>query len=656
MLVPTGIGKTTITVEELIVWLHMVTAGPIIYAVPYHKLGRKIEERFAGHGLNVRTFLGRGRPDPLKRDPTKSKDDQIKMCVNPEPVAVAVKCRLPVSETCCKNGKMKCPFFDPGPKQCGYQRQKPDKDEKVDVWIVASDMLFKAQKVLGEPAAVIIDEAIWRKGLRGVEQKKEDALAVDSLRCEREIDFAKEIDQRDAYRDTLGRALMQQVRNGGVEREHLAEVFSVQQCDEIIRREWKLLPKLKLQPGMSKGALEKLDPDLIDEIVHTRRVIRVWGAVRELVGSPEIEVSGRLTLKQSNGQRVVTWRGVAQINKQFEVPTLMFDATLPALEVLQVYYPLVEVVANIKVEMPPHVRVRQVLDAPTTSRKLINAKLKDPEQHLKEMRRYIWKRWMETGKQETLVVCQEKVDRWFEGKLPAGIMVIHYNDLAGLDDYKLVRLLILIGRVAPGPEAVEALAGAMSGAQPTLVPPNPSGFTWYPQVSRSIRLRDGSGHVVDRCDWHPDAFGDDVRWLICEAELIQAFGRARGINRTVDEPLDIDIVTNVVLPVTVDEVLYWKNETPSLLFETAMTEGVMLTSRIDMVKLWPHIWPNHRAADVTLAMGVPVLPGFVPVTYQLVGPKMKRRRGWFDLTVIPDPRAWLIAHLGPLAFFACDPL
>ncbi len=444
---------------------------------------------------------------------------------------------------------------------------------------------------------------------------------------------------------------MQQVGNGGVEREHLAKVFSVQECDEIIRHEWKLLPKLELQPGMSKGAIEKFDPDLIDEIVHTRRVIRIWRAVRELVESPEIEVSGRLTLKQSNGQRVVTCRGVAQINKQFQVPTLMFDATLPALEVLQVYYPLVEVVADIKVEMPPHVRVRQVLDAPTTSRKLINAKLKDPEQHLKEMLRYIWKRWMETGKRETLVVCQEKVEDWFEGKLPAGITVIHYNDLAGLDDFKLVRLLILIGRVAPGPEAVEALAGAMSGAQPTLVPPNPSGFTWYPQVSRSIRLRDGSGHVVDRCDKHPDAFGDDVRWLICEAELIQAFGRARGINRTDDEPLDIDILTNVVLPVTVDEVRYWKKEAPSLLFETAMTEGVMLTSEGDMVKLWPHIWKNDKAAYRTVQQGVPVLPDFVPVTYQVVGPKMKRRQGWFDLRVIPDPKAWLIAHLGELAFF-----
>jgi hypothetical protein len=237
--------------------------------------------------------------------------------------------------------------------------------------------------------------------------------------------------------------------------------------------------------------------------------------------------------------------------------------------------------------------------------------------------------------------------------LPAGITVIHYNDLAGLDDFKHVRLLILIGRVAPGPRADEALAATLSGAQPFLIPDNPGGFTWYhPPVARSIRMRDGSGHVVDRCDKHPDPFVEDIRWLICEAELIQAFGRARGINRKVGELLDVDIVSNVVLPITVDEVRYWKNEEPSLLFETAMTEGVMLTSPGDMVHVWRHIWPNTRAADRTVAAGVPVLPGFVPVTYQLVGAKMKRRQGWFDLGVIPGPKAWLIAHLDkPLVFY-----
>ena len=51
----------------------------------------------------------------------------------------------------------------------------------------------------------------------------------------------------------------------------------------------------------------------------------------------------------------------------------------------------------------------------------------------------------------------------------------------------------------------------------------------------------------------------------------------------------------------------------------------MLTAPVDMVKLWPDLWPNRKAAKRTLAEGVPVLPGFEPVAYQLKGPKMKRR-------------------------------
>jgi putative DNA primase/helicase len=86
---------------------------------------------------------------------------------------------------------------------------------------------------------------------------------------------------------------------------------------------------------------------------------------------------------------------------------------------------------------------------------------------------------------------------------------------------------------------------------------------------------------------------------------------------------------------------------PSLLIETAV-EGVMLTSPGDMVKLWDHLWPNRKAAERTLEKDVPELPGFVPVTYQLVGPKMKRRLGHFHLAAIPDPKAWLTERLGPI--------
>ena len=70
-----------------------------------------------------------------------------------------------------------------------------------------------------------------------------------------------------------------------------------------------------------------------------------------------------------------------------------------------------------------------------------------------------------------------------------------------------------------------------------------------------------------------------------------------------------------------------------------------------MVKLWPALW-NRAAANRTVAEGVPALPGFVRVTYQLEALKTKQRIGHFDPAMIPDPKAWLEARLGLLRSLA----
>jgi putative DNA primase/helicase len=126
-----------------------------------------------------------------------------------------------------------------------------------------------------------------------------------------------------------------------------------------------------------------------------------------------------------------------------------------------------------------------------------------------------------------------------------------------------------------------------------------------------------------------------------EGKLIQALGRGRGINRTEQTPLDVDLLFDTCLPIKVNDVSIWRR--PSALVETA-AEGVMLTAQSDMVKVYPEIWPNNSAADRTVEQGVPKLPGLAPVTYQLEG--RKRRLAYFDLTIIPEPMVWLGERLG----------
>jgi putative DNA primase/helicase len=647
MRVDTGVGKT----EEVIASFAARRGGnsatatrPLIYTVDRHRLSERIDERFAKLGVRARIFRGRGQEDP--ENPGRE------MCLNPRAVALAMKTHADINETCCRQGKKRCRFFD---DPCGYQGQM--QGDPPDVWITAHNMLFHTQKVFGEPAAVIVDEAMWQKGIRGIEREENEiewAVPIDSLIKEpfnpKVHGYDDDYEERDYWRSLLGYALKKQEKNSGVERKYLEAGFRGNACTQAIRLEWKLMPKFEQHPGMTDAEIRKLasDSDTIDAIQHARRIIRIWETIRELIEDPDITVSGRLTLKQRGGQRIVEWKGVAAISKQFQVPTLLLDATLPALPLLQVYHPQVEIVADIKVAMPPSVRIRQMLRAPTSANKL------DNEKHLDDVRRYILQRRIETGRQSTLVICQQKVESYLRScKLPENVEIAHYNDIAGLDDFKHVRLLILIGRTAPGPRAMETLAAALSGAQPKLAPLGANGFSWYPRTQRGIRLRDGRG-IKTTGDQHPDAFVESIRWLVHEGELMQALGRARGINRTSATPLDIDLLFDTCLPITVDEVVRWR--TPSTSVEMVRA-GVVLTSRADMMRAWPQTWSNDTAArraleelrkEPNLAALRQIIASWQPVTYQLAGPKMKQRVAYFDLIHIPDPKKWLTKHLGSL--------
>jgi hypothetical protein len=615
MRVDTGVGKTRIVVEEI-----AKSGKPgIMYGVPTHKLGNDIERQFSDHGVVARVFRGRSADDP--------ETVGSKMCLNLAAVEIALKCQADIARTCCEKHGNYCHFYN----QCGYQRQQAAGPQ---VWIVAADMVFHRVAVFGNPRALIIDESFWQKALRGIDGDDDSMLAFASL-----------MTGNQGRRD-LAAELQMQSDDGGLQR-RIVEHMEVGALHQMIRVEWATMPKLSLRPGMPADEFDRLRKNsrVIEKIAYARRVIQILEELCHMLEHPEILVSGRLLIDERNGLRGIRWRGIDTIGKQFRIRTLLLDATLPDLAVLQVLHPQAEIVADVRVALPPGVYIRQVLGAPTSSRKLIEtSRLKDRDQHLNSVRRYILRRWIETGKQPTLVICQMKVQRWLEGKLPDGISLAHYNAIAGLDQFKDVRLLILIGRPQPGPDAVETIAGMLSGSMPETVTDGSNGFNWYSQVRRGIRQKDGSGVAVDG-DQHPDPFAESVRQLITEAELVQALGRARAVNRTVEAPLDVELLFDTVLSVTVDEVSQWRES--SLLIETA-AEGVMLLSPVDLVKVWPALWPNDKAADRTIAMGAPSLPGFDLIIYQLEGPKMTRRTAHFDRKIIPDPHAWLEARLGPL--------
>lgn len=138
-------------------------------------------------------------------------------------VRLAMKTRADINKTCCRQGNKVCPLFT----RCSYQRQA--QGDKPEVWITAHDMLFHAQPAFGRPAAVIIDERMWHKGIRGIDDEEEWEVPLDSLiitEATGRIDTKSASGRLAHYRNRLGRALMKQDNNGGVERKHLDAALS----------------------------------------------------------------------------------------------------------------------------------------------------------------------------------------------------------------------------------------------------------------------------------------------------------------------------------------------------------------------------------------------------------------------------------------------
>ena len=97
----------------------------------------------------------------------------------------------------------------------------------------------------------------------------------------------------------------------------------------------------------------------------------------------------------------------------------------------------------------------------------------------------------------------------------------------------------------------------------------------------------------------PDPRAEEVRWAICEAQLVQAIGRGRGVNRTDANPLLIDILTNVVLPIEIDEVTTWGRIQPRTA-HVMRSAGAVPLSYTDMATAYPALFPSRDAAKKTI--------------------------------------------------------
>lgn len=654
--------------------------GRATFAVPTHRLGDELVRRIEAEGLSAGVWRGRLADDPGKQGE--------KMCLIPKEVEKVVKSGLPVEDSMCRS-------FRDGEKRecehhavCPYQKQKGALFSK-DVAVVPHASLFHQMPKINTRGTLFIDEGFWQASLKTDAGGMGEILSLGNFRKAPVESFKPTFENRPSeddlqwMRGMISEALTDHPP-GNIERCRIAGVLDdLSRYDEALASEWKTLSTPDIWPGMPQAALRiGLKEARKNKELFLR--IELWEALKTLVADAGAVSSGWvIRAEDDEGNPAVVLRKRENIKRGWaDGAVVVLDATLSP-ELVQPYFTRPLLVSASEGVISEFVRVLQVVDKSFSASGLIpkDGPSEKENKRRRNRAREVW-RWiglralefhgMGKGGLDVLVICQLGLENLLkEMGLPENVGITHFNAIRGLDRWGGVRCLVVIGRTIPSPSVVEEIAETITGrgVEKSVIDTDDC-VNWYMQETVNFRLSDGSGWPVAN-DRHPDATAEAVRHQICEAELIQAIGRGRGINRTADNPLQVDVLTNVCLPLIVDEPVRWADVVPGKI-EEMVCLGLLPGSFEVAAKLYPDLWPSPDAArkaskrEQTPKTSTPDIPlliysiwgksGFdapspgtnVPGLCQIPG--TGRRATVFPFAyfpaLIPDLQAWLEARLG----------
>jgi putative DNA primase/helicase len=595
-----GLGKTRSWRQRVAAVLVAAGRTPVL-AVPRHRLGDEIVRDLAEAGIVGRVYRGREAADPDTPGET--------MCRELDRAELITGALAPVSSRACKHRDRECQHYT----SCGYQRQR---EQQPDVWVIPHQLLFRAKPgFIPKPDAIGIDESFWSAALHGVDRHV--TLWLRALLGDRNVprDPASTADLIEISR-TVHNALNVE-RPGRLRRAALrAAGILAGDLRLALRLEWRR--KIEIEdvfPGMPLAMVRAICNRVAEHNQEVARLARFWELLIRTAEAPDerspwLELRTNEPLLRGGGTEIairMAWRD--DIHDDWRGPTIVMDATMPA-EIVRQFFPDVEEPWRVSAPMP-HVRVRQITDRPMTADMLIPTEGASERTNatrranVERVRRFIEVRANDVAPGRVLVICQLGLEAALvAGELPRNVEIEHFNNVTGENAWSGVALVIVVGRTEPAPHTVERTARALFGTEITEIAPDDQGAIRYPMAKRGIRMRAGYGVAVQG-PMHPDPRAEAVRWAICEAGLVQAIGRGRGVNRSADDPLQIDILTSVVLPIEVDEVTTWERIQPSLA-EVMRARGAVPLGYADMAAAHPDLFSTAGAAEQALRRGKPL--------------------------------------------------
>ena len=639
MKVSLGVGKTHQAIIEAVRWVR-ADRGNVVIAVPTHALGGEILSRIraeAGAGIDIAVWRGREADDPTA--------DGEQMCRDIDAVKDVQLAGGDPQKLVCINGDKKCAFAE----VCGYQKQRLQKGQ---IWIVAHQALFTQKpETIPVPSLVIIDESFHNAGLRGttghpmmVTPYQLDQPPVSKYGVGPTADLHSTLKPS---RDKL-KALIDGQALGPLSRTALIDSgLTAEECIAASKAEWERMVALEVYPGMSATDRKKVVRTAQNN-AEIPRMAKMWKLLAEVLEDDHVDRSGRLWINegQKEGSR---YNGIQliyhdQIREGWKAPTLHIDATME-LDLVRPYLPNVELVADIKAAAP-HQNITQYVN------KSFSKQWMADERNVDGLWWWCLSRARIAGG-KWLVVVQKDAEELIRQRhaIPDFIELAHHNDVAGRDEWKDVRGLIVAGRTQPRVDGVERIAGALTGRHHA-IPTADDGY--YGQRMEAFHSTSGDTVSIP-VDTAGNSIAESVRRSICESQVEQIIGRARGVNRTEADPVEIHVLTNVQLESEVTELREW--EKLNLIDRKFAESGVHLTSIGDLATI--HSVKANTLKVAKQRMGtkryIESLYGSVPnlqmATYQRKGAGNSKQEAYYSVAHVPDIEHWLTERLGTLASF-----
>ena len=543
---------------------------PVVFLCPTIDLCTEAAASARKGGLRAVVILGRDAPrhggaegEIMCSDPNNAPDDAKNSIEG-------------VQKKVCINGELRCEYFS----VCPYQMQRLEASGADVVFMAHNHLFHDMPEFLGTPSAIIIDESFWQTGTKDHEQ----SVLCDVLKRERDVPgsggsrndaasndlFVYNIKLEKAIKSCVGGPLT------------LAALEEAGITAAIAGHAWSLWWRTKMNSGILPGIPVKTRKDRRGKVEQNNKLVskyaRAWWIVKYLLDNggnstawiycDNIDDDGR-----SPGAFMIYREEVCE--DWCEVPTLVLDATLRT-TLVKSFIPHI-IIKSIPYPKTPHCKIVQTLGAPITLDKLGlgDGKRDNGDKPVQTLRSIYWHIVIKASLyRRVLVVCQMELEKSLRKMgLPPNVEIAHFNATRGIDRWGPqhdddgnmidtgVDYALIIGRTILPVEGSERLGEAVTGA-PMTARPRP----WYPRT-------------IGGSEFHPDPNAEVCRWSVCEGELVQVIGRPRGINRTAENPVLIEVMNDVVLPVPVDETRRWAAPTYA---EMMLARGVV-----------PSDWPGR---------------------------------------------------------------